>query len=59
MEIIRTLESKIGHFKGKILFISGPRQAGKTFLIEHKLKPDLNLNMDIPKNRISFKHLKR
>lgn len=55
MEIYRTIGAKIGHFKGKILFISGPRQAGKTFFVEHHLKPDLALNMDVSRNRIAFK----
>ncbi len=55
MEIYRTIDGKISHFKGKILFISGPRQAGKTFFVEHKLKPNLTLNMDVSKNRIAFK----
>jgi predicted AAA+ superfamily ATPase len=55
MDIERNISSKFKHFKGKLLFISGPRQVGKTFIVEHKLKPDLVLNMDVAKDRLSFK----
>ncbi|MBF0493207.1 MAG: ATP-binding protein [Deltaproteobacteria bacterium] len=51
----RHLSEVLLHFKDKILFISGPRQSGKTSLIRHDLLPDLELNMDIAQDRIIFK----
>jgi predicted AAA+ superfamily ATPase len=41
-------------FKGKIIIISGPRQVGKTTLVEHILKEHdniLSLNADNPNDR--------
>lgn len=55
MFIERNITKKLEHFKGKLLFISGPRQSGKTFIIENKLKPDLVINMDVAKDRLFFK----
>lgn len=57
MIIERNITNKFKHFKDKLLFILGPRQAGKTFIIEHKLQPQLSLNMDVAKDRITFKKL--
>lgn len=55
MIIKRSIMGRLGHFKGKLLFISGPRQTGKTFIIKHELQPNLTLDMDVAKDRISFK----
>lgn len=55
MSFARSLYTDILSFQNKIVFISGPRQAGKTFLVEHFLKPTLVLNMDSPKDRLFFK----
>ncbi len=56
MIIKRNISSKLELFKDKLLFVSGPRQAGKTFIINHDLKPQLSLNMDVAKDRIAFKN---
>lgn len=53
--IKRNISSKFIHFRDKLLFVSGPRQAGKTFIIEHEMRPSLELNMDVAKDRIAFK----
>ncbi|MBI2340972.1 MAG: ATP-binding protein [Deltaproteobacteria bacterium] len=55
MIIDRAISDRLAHFKDKLLFISGPRQAGKTFIIEHQLKPALELNMDVAKDRLAFR----
>lgn len=55
MTIKRNISSKLALFKDKLVFISGPRQAGKTFIITHDLKPQLLLNMDVARDRIAFK----
>lgn len=55
MIIKRDLQEKLAHFRGKLLFVSGPRQSGKTFLIENALKPSWILNMDIASERLIFK----
>lgn len=55
MMINRNIVNKFNHFKDKLVFIFGPRQAGKTFVVENILKPQLSLNMDIAKDRILFK----
>lgn len=55
MMIKRNIVNKFNHFKDKLVFIFGPRQSGKTFIVEHILKPQLSLNMDIAKDRVSFK----
>lgn len=49
------MSEKLAHFEGKLIFISGPRQAGKTFLVENKLGPNLALNMDETRDRLLFK----
>lgn len=53
--IKRNITNKFKHFEDKLVFIFGPRQSGKTFIVENILKPQLSLNMDIAKDRISFK----
>jgi len=53
--IKRNIISKFKHFENKLVFIFGPRQAGKTFIIENELKPQLSLNMDVAKDRVVFK----
>lgn len=53
--IERNITNKIKHFKGKLVFISGPRQSGKTFIVENYFKPSLSLNMDVAKDRMLFK----
>lgn len=55
MMIKRNIVNKFRHFEDKLVFIFGPRQSGKTFIVENILKPQLSLNMDIAKDRISFK----
>lgn len=55
MSIKRNVSGKLPLFKNKLVFVSGPRQAGKTFIIKHDLKPQLLLNMDVAKDRIAFK----
>lgn len=55
MIIKRNISDQFQHFRDKLLFISGPRQAGKTFIIKHDLKPSLILNMDVAKERLIFK----
>lgn len=55
--IERNIVNNFKHFEGKLVFIFGPRQAGKTFIVENKLKPDLSLNMDVAKDRVAFKEL--
>ncbi|MBF0105430.1 MAG: ATP-binding protein [Deltaproteobacteria bacterium] len=55
MPIKRNLNEKLNHFKHKLLFISGPRQSGKTYLVLHALKPAWTLNMDIASERLLFK----
>ena len=57
MAFERHLTKQLGLFKNKIIFISGPRQAGKTFLITHCLKPDFELNMDVASERLRFKKM--
>lgn len=53
--IKRNIVSKFKHFEDKLVFIYGPRQAGKTFIVENVLKPQMSLNMDVAKDRIAFK----
>ncbi|EKD50802.1 MAG: hypothetical protein ACD_62C00424G0002 [uncultured bacterium] len=55
MVIKRHLQEKLGHFKDKLLFVSGPRQTGKTFLVENVLQPTWSLNMDVASERLVFK----
>lgn len=55
MSIKRNISSKLALFKDKLLFVSGPRQVGKTFIINQDLKPQLSLNMDVARDRIAFK----
>lgn len=57
MEFKRHLASRLEAFRDKLLFISGPRQSGKTFLVQHILKPDLELNMDVSADRLRFKKM--
>lgn len=57
MFIERQIVNKFKHFEDKLIFISGPRQSGKTFIVENKLSPQLSLNMDIAKDRVIFKRL--
>ncbi len=57
MEFKRHLALSLKTFQDKLIFISGPRQAGKTFLIQHVLKPDLELNMDVSSDRLLFKKM--
>lgn len=57
MMIQRNILNKFSHFEGKLVFVSGPRQAGKTFIIENELKPLLSLNMDVARDRVIFKNL--
>lgn len=55
MIIERNITSKFKHFSNKLIFIFGPRQAGKTFIIENKLAPQFSLNMDVTKDKLTFK----
>lgn len=55
MIIERNITKKIKHFEDKPVFISGPRQSGKTFIVENYFRPQLSLNMDVAKDRITFK----
>jgi len=55
MFIKRNIINQLSRFKNKLIFISGPRQAGKTFIVNHELKPTLTLNMDVASDRINFK----
>lgn len=57
MIIKRKISDKFKHFTDKLIFIFGPRQAGKTFIVENALKPKLLLNMDVAKDRVTFKRL--
>lgn len=57
MLIKRTILDSLPRFQDKLVFIFGPRQSGKTFIVEQYLKPALTLRMDIAKDRISFKRL--
>ena len=53
--IKRNIVNKFSHFEDKLIFIFGPRQSGKTFIVENILNPQLSLNMDLAKDRVSFK----
>lgn len=55
MIIERNITEKFQHFRDKLIFVSGPRQAGKTFIINERLNPTLSFNMDVAKDRLSFK----
>ncbi|QQR79761.1 MAG: ATP-binding protein [Deltaproteobacteria bacterium] len=55
MSIPRLLQSQFPHFLGKLIFIYGPRQVGKTFIITEYFKPDWHLNMDIAEDRKIFR----
>lgn len=55
MIIRRRLQEKLSYFKHKLVFVSGPRQSGKTFLIEHALQPSWTLNLDVASERLIFK----
>jgi predicted AAA+ superfamily ATPase len=55
MIIKREIASKFSHFEGKLVIVFGPRQAGKTFIIEKELHPTFSLNMDVARDRIAFK----
>ncbi len=57
MLIKRYFENDLDHFLGKIIFISGPRQSGKTYLVKKHFCPDLNLNLDDASDRLRFKDL--
>lgn len=57
MWIYRHLESLFPHFKNKLIVVSGPRQCGKTSLIQRVFKPTLVLNMDIGEERLQFHKL--
>lgn len=53
--IRRALSEVFPHFSDKIIVVYGPRQAGKTTLIEQSLHPTLTLNMDSAQDRRFFK----
>lgn len=53
--IERSIIHQFEHFQDKLVFIFGPRQSGKTFIVENRLKPQLSLNMDVAADRIAFK----
>lgn len=55
MFISRQLGASLRRFSDKLAIVSGPRQAGKTSLVEHEFKPDLTLNMDVAQDRLRFK----
>ncbi len=55
MELQRDIAQKLPHFTGKLIIISGPRQVGKTYVVNEVFKPDLTLNMDIAADRMQFK----
>lgn len=55
MEIKREIINRLQHFKGKLLVITGPRQVGKTYIVNEVLDPQLTLNMDIAVDRMRFK----
>lgn len=57
MILERNISKKFKHFEDKLLFIFGPRQSGKTFIVENTLHPQLSLNMDVAKDRLAFKDL--
>lgn len=57
MQFKRYLAAQLPIFRDKLIFISGPRQSGKTFLVEHVLQPDLELNMDVSSDRLRFKKM--
>lgn len=55
MQLKRSLSKQLDLYQDKLIFIYGPRQSGKTFLVEHYLKPDWVLNMDSAADRLIFK----
>lgn len=55
MEIKREIVNKLQHFRGKLLVITGPRQVGKTYVVNEVLRPRLTLNMDVAVDRMRFK----
>lgn len=55
MELKREIAQKLPHFSGKLIIISGPRQVGKTYVVNEVFAPDLTLNMDIASDRMRFK----
>lgn len=55
MPIKRRLAAELARYHDKLVFIYGPRQSGKTYLIESHLKPDWILNMDSAADRLIFK----
>ena len=57
MEFKRSISALLPHFKNKLLVISGPRQAGKTHLVQRFLQPQLQLNLDLAEDRLRFKKL--
>ncbi len=57
MQFKRHLAAQLPTFRDKLIFISGPRQSGKTFLLEHTLQPDLELNMDVSSDRLRFRRM--
>lgn len=57
MWIPRKIEKDLEKLQHKIIILYGPRQAGKTSVIEHFLKPDLKINLDTPSHRLRFRNL--
>lgn len=57
MWIDRTLEGLLPCFKDKLIVISGPRQCGKTSLVNRVFRPSLVLNMDLGEDRLKFRKL--
>lgn len=55
MQIKREITNKLQHFGGKLIIISGPRQVGKTYVVNEVFLPRLTLNMDIATERMRFK----
>lgn len=55
MPIKRRLADELARYHDKLVFVYGPRQSGKTYLIENHLKPDWILNMDSAADRLIFK----
>lgn len=55
MPIRRHLAHQLDRYQDKLTFIYGPRQSGKTYLVENHLKPDWVLNMDSAADRLIFK----
>lgn len=55
MIIKRNIINVLDKFKDKLVVLSGPRQTGKTFVINNNFHPDLLLDMDVAPDRLSFK----